>query len=147
MRAVIDTNVWVSGTLNPSGGPARILQAFTAHLFVAATTEPLLSELSSVLARPRIARKYGISGRDASELVALIRSRAEVVETVGTVHLCRDPDDDLVLETAMVGQCTFVVSRDEDLTRAEDLKFTLSAHGIELVTVRQFLDRIDRKMA
>lgn len=61
VRAVIDTNVWISAVLNPFGLPARIRQAFTAGDFHAVVSEPLLTELVEVLARPRIKDKYGLA--------------------------------------------------------------------------------------
>jgi putative PIN family toxin of toxin-antitoxin system len=61
MRVVIDTNVWVSALLNPHGFPARILQAFRDRQFEVVVSHTLLTELRSVLRRPRILRKYQIS--------------------------------------------------------------------------------------
>jgi len=40
-----------------------------------------------------------------------------MVSIEGRLKLCRDPRDDMILETAIVGKATHIVSRDEDLTR------------------------------
>lgn len=58
--ALFDTNVWVSALLNPSGIPARLITRWTQGDFTVVTSLPLLEELSEVLSRPRLKRKYQI---------------------------------------------------------------------------------------
>ena len=58
LRAVVDTNVWVSGFLNPHGAPARLRLAYRQGKFIAVTSEPLLAELAEVLTRPKLTSKY-----------------------------------------------------------------------------------------
>jgi uncharacterized protein len=142
-RAVVDTNVWVSGLLKPSGWPGRIRRGLEAGRFALVTSEPLLSELSKVLSRPRIIRRFGVHPTDTAALLSLIRERAEIVTITRTVALCRDPDDDIVLETAMVGHADTVVTRDDDLKGDSGLLEALVAHGIEVLTVRRFLEAIE----
>ena len=62
-----------------------------------------------------------------------------MVNVEGCLKLCRDPRDDRVLETAIVGKATHIVSRDEDLTRDLDLVRELEVQGIKIVTVNIFL--------
>lgn len=138
-RVVVDTNVWVSALLNRYGYPAQILSALQAGRFTVLISEPLLEEFAEVLSRPRIARKYGVAQEDIAELVALLRERGIAVTVTGSVQLCRDPDDDVVLETAFLGKADLVVSRDEDLKGDEDLVRFLRAAGIEIMSVKRFL--------
>src|SRR5687767_8550681 len=112
---VIDTSVWVSAILTPSGPPGRIVRAFVEGRIQVVMSEYLFAELGEVLERPRIKRRH-TDRDDASELLSLLRSRARMVVTSGTIHACRDAKDDLILETAIVGQAQYLVSRDEDLT-------------------------------
>jgi uncharacterized protein len=99
IKVVIDTNVWVSALLNPSGFPARLRTAFENGLFTPILSEPLVKELIEVLHRPRIRNKYGLDENDIRELLILIDERAESVLLSGTVDICRDKDDNLVIET------------------------------------------------
>ena len=142
MRVVVDTNVWVSAVLNPAGPPAKVPAALSHGTFTLVTSEPLLAELAEVLARPRFAQRYGVTGSDISSLLGLLRERAEVIPVTGTVRLCRDPDDDVVIETARNGAADTMVSRDDDLKRDWELVRLLAAEGIEVLSVRQFLDRL-----
>jgi len=45
----------------------------------------------------------------------------------------------MVLETAIIGRATYIVSRDEDLTRDMDLVRELETQRIQIVTVNNFL--------
>jgi uncharacterized protein len=143
MRAGVDTNVWVSGTLSPRGRPAEIRQALKRGEFTLVTSRTLLVELAEVLARPRIARKYSITAEDIEQLVALLVGRAEIVDVSGAVQLCRDPDDDVVLETAVNGHADVLVTRDEDMSRDLDLVALLEQRGIRVLTVQHFLDELE----
>ena len=141
-RAVVDTNIWVSALLNPDGAPARILAAFLAGRFELVVSEPLLLEMTAVLLRPRIVRRHGLGRDDVESFVALLRAGAHVVTTTGAVRLCRDPDDDAVIETALRGRADALVTRDDDLKGAQEVAVALAAAGIPVLTVRQFLDTL-----
>ncbi len=145
MRAVVDTNVWISAVLNPTGAPAAVRLALQRQQFTLVTSEPLLAEVALVLARPRFAHRYGVTPADIADLVALLRERAEVVPVTGAVHLCRDPDDDVVIETALNGRADAVVSRDDDLKAASDVAAILSERGIAVLTVRRFLAALENE--
>ena len=142
-RAVVDTNVWVSALLSPTGGPGRVLEALEAGEFIFVTSEPLLAELAEVLRRPRIARKYLLTDSGVDAFVSRLRRRAILMPVSGAVHLCRDPDDDLVIETAAVGQANVLVTRDDDLKGDPELVRLLRAAGLDVLSVRRFLAELD----
>lgn len=146
MRAVVDTNVWISAVLNPVGPPAAVRTALRQGQFTLVTSEPLLAELARVLARPRFARRYGIRPADIGTLVALLRERAEIVPVSGALHLCRDPDDDLVIETAVNGGADALVTRDDDLKAACEIAAALSERGLAVLTVRRFLAALQSEL-
>jgi predicted nucleic acid-binding protein len=73
----------------------------------------------------------------------LLVRRSQVVLPTGALRECRDPDDDLILETALLGQARYAVSRDDDIKRDRDLIKHLQAHGVAILSVQQFLDKLD----
>jgi putative PIN family toxin of toxin-antitoxin system len=60
IRAVIDTNVLVSGLLSPAGNEALILLAIHQGLMHPCFSEDILEEYAAVLARPKF---YVSAGR------------------------------------------------------------------------------------
>jgi putative PIN family toxin of toxin-antitoxin system len=139
VRVVIDTNVWVSALLNRLGRPADVLTAYREGRFTLVTAKPLLEEIRDVLTRPRLAQKYGFTSADADELLGLMRQRASVVTVTALARVCRDPDDDVVLGTAIVGKADAVVTRDEDISRDPASLQHLADAGIRVLTVQKFL--------
>lgn len=88
VRAVIDTNIWVSSFLNPSGSPAKLRKAFEKGIFHVVISEAIIEEIADVLTRPKIKDKYGISESDIRELLVLIEERADHVLLSGNVSVC-----------------------------------------------------------
>lgn len=137
---LVDTNVWVSTLINPHGYPARLKAAWAQGQFEAVVSILLLDELAEVLARPRIRIKYGLDDQEISEFLRLLAARSRRVTPQGQLHVCRDPDDDLILETALLGQASYAVSRDDDMKRNQDLIAQMEAHGVKVLSVQQFVD-------
>lgn len=52
MRVVVDTNILVSGVLNPHGPPGRIVNAILVETFTVLYDDRILSEYRAVLAQP-----------------------------------------------------------------------------------------------
>jgi uncharacterized protein len=140
--AVIDTNVWVSAFLTPHGHPAHIYSAAKQQSFFPVTSEPLLAELAEVLSRPRLMKVHGEPLQQIANFVSGLMRLSLLVPVTGSLALCRDPDDDVLLETALAGHAPYIVSRDEDLTRDLDLHEAATRLGIQLVTVAQFLQEL-----
>jgi uncharacterized protein len=142
MRAVVDTNIWISAFINPHGYPARIYAAARMGKFEPVTSRPLLDELAQVLARPRLQRTCRLSTQHVDVFVTKIEAASTLAPVTGTLALCRDPDDDVLLETAINGRAVYIVSRDEDLTRDPALHEAATLYGIQIVTVARFLPRL-----
>ena len=76
IRAVIDTNVLVSGLLSPAGKEALILLAIHQGLVHPCFSEEILEEYAAVLARP-FARDSHESLRDEHVLVLHVVGKVE----------------------------------------------------------------------
>jgi len=142
VRAVIDTNIWVSALLNPSGYPARLRKAFEEGLIEVVISEPILREITDVLSRPRIKDKYGVADADIQEFLVLIEERSEHVLVSGDVRICRDKDDDLIIETAVKGKVKYLVTWDDDVKTDTKVSDFLSQSNISPISVAKFLKLI-----
>lgn len=136
---LLDTNVWVSAFLNKQGIPARLVQAWFDGTIDIVIALPILEEIGDVLRRPRIKKKYQIREEEIIQYLRLIAAGAAVVRVAGTLKLCRDPDDDVVLETAIAGGAKYLVTRDDDLKRDLDLIRQMKEHGVRVMSVSRFL--------
>lgn len=146
VRVVIDTNnMGVSALLNPSGYPAMLRKAFEDQLFEVVISEPILKEIAEVLSRPSIKNKYGITETDIKELLILIEERSEHILVSGKFSVCRDKDDDLIIETAVKGNAKYLVTRDDDIKTDTKVSAFLSQSGISTISIAKFFKIITLK--
>lgn len=116
MKAVVDTNVLVSGVLSPDGGPAAVLEAWRKERFQLVTSASLVDELRQVLARPQIADRLGWSAEERQQFVAAFEENAVIVAPeIAVDAVTDDPADNRVLEAALAGEVDFIVSGDRHL--------------------------------
>ena len=143
--ALLDTNVWVSAFLKPAGPPGQVITRWRRNDLIVVTSLSQLAEIAEVLSRPRLIRRFEYSAREIETFVRLIAGRANVVQTSGELKICRDPDDDEILEAAIRGKAPYLVTRDDDLKRDLDLIKVARRYGVRVVSVRQFLRRLSRQ--
>jgi putative PIN family toxin of toxin-antitoxin system len=111
-RWVFDTNVIVSALLFDTSVPGRAFFHALNSGRILASREMLL-ELQEVLSRKKFEKYVTPDERDAF-LVALTRA-AEVIEVRERLQVCRDPDDNKVLELAVTGAAGAIITGDTDL--------------------------------
>jgi putative PIN family toxin of toxin-antitoxin system len=140
LRVVLDTNVYVSGTILSYRTPFEILQAWRRHEYVLVTSEAIIAELERVLRYPRIRDRYTIGEEDIVRLVTSLRADALVVP--GDYQLSGvspDPEDDKFLACALEAQANCIVTGDPDL-------LVLKCYtGVDILQPREFLQRVRSK--
>lgn len=115
MRAIIDTNVLVSGFLWRNAPHALLEHVRTGELTLV-ISPALLAELADVIGRSKFDTILVRSNTSRSHTLDELRRLAEVVESPPLPQpVCRDPDDDAVLAAAIAGQVDLIVSGDNDL--------------------------------
>ena len=144
VKAVIDTNIWVSSLLNPFGFPARLRTSFEDGDFNIVISVSMLEELADVLNRPKIKDKFKIEEEDIAKLLFLIEDRAEDVNISGNVTICRDKDDDIIIETAIKGKAEYLVTRDDDIKFDRKVSSFLSQDGVTVISLSKFLSLISK---
>ncbi len=132
LRVVIDTNIVVRGILSSSGASAALLDAVWRGECALILSREALNEIHRVLSRPRFVDRYGVSRRQRQRLVTRLYGLAFLVQTEGRLALCRDPRDDYLIEMALLGQATHLVSEDEDLHGDPDLVEFLRRSGVQV---------------
>jgi predicted nucleic acid-binding protein len=103
--------VIVAAVRSASGASRGLLEAMHAGRLIGVVSVPLLLEYEAVLSRPEHLRARDLS---LDEVDAILDGLAGVMEHV-VLHylwrpLLRDGDDDMVLETAINGRATAIVT-------------------------------------
>jgi putative PIN family toxin of toxin-antitoxin system len=111
MRVVLDTDVVVAGVVSPTGASRRLLIAAADGRFELLVSVPLMLEWEAVLKRPAILRAAKGSAPDMDVVLDQLAAAGTAVD----LHFlwrsrARDPDDDMVLETAINGRATAIVT-------------------------------------
>lgn len=127
-RVVFDTNILFSA-VGWSGNPHQCVQAARRGKCLSLTCEPILAELAE-----KLCLKRGMEVRQAAEIGDEIRAFSQVVAITGTLRVVdSDPDDDPVVECALVGAAQFIVSGDHHL-------LALGAwQGVQITRAAEFL--------
>ncbi|HLD57876.1 MAG TPA: putative toxin-antitoxin system toxin component, PIN family, partial [archaeon] len=72
--------------------------------------------------------------------LAIVCEVAAVVETSGAINVIKeDPDDNVILESAIVAGANFIVSGDPDLLNLKEF------NGIKIVKPREFVEIFNKK--
>jgi len=135
VRAVLDTNVLVSGLVAEHGLPRQILDAWLEGRYILVTSLYLIEELIHVLSYPRIAERIRLDDAELAAILAALLFKAEVVP--GQLRLpgvTRDPKDDAVVACAKEGEADVIVSGDQDLLVLGEYE------GIRVVTPRRYVE-------
>ena len=115
MRIVADTNTALSGLLW-QGPPRRLIDLARERVLTLCTSIALLAELAEVIGRPKFAARVHAAGLSAADLVQDYADLADItVPAPLSEPVCRDPDDDLALATALAAEASLIVSGDRDL--------------------------------
>ena len=114
MRLVLDTNV-VASALLWGGRPSVLLQAARGRRLQLFTSAPLLAELSDVLGRRKFERKIAAAQLSIDQIVDRYAQLALVVRPVPMARIAPDPDDDVVIGTALAARADFIVTGDRQL--------------------------------
>ena len=109
MNLVLDTNVLISAFIAKGLCHTLVEQCFRLHSAI--TSEFIINEL-----REKLTGKFKYSDQDIVAVESLLRSRMQIVEpSLLESNVCRDPEDDMILATALAGNAICIITGDKDL--------------------------------
>lgn len=140
MRAILDTNVYISFLLTPSPGrvPARILAHATLHRFQLCVSGEQLAELvRAVSAKPFLASH--IDATDLEAFATRLRRDADFLDELplATPGVVRDAKDDYLIAHALAANADYIVTGDRDLLDLERV------NEVHIVTPTEFLTLLE----
>jgi putative PIN family toxin of toxin-antitoxin system len=142
VKVVLDTNIWVSSLIASSRTAAAIVDEWRAGRFSVIISEQQLFEIYDVFTRPKFLAGYQIRKQEIEDLALLISRRAERITLRGSVKLCRDPDDNVIIESAVRGKATYLITGDKDIVEDDKVRSYLFQHSVSLIAPSEFLSVI-----
>lgn len=130
MRAVLDTNVFVSG-IHWSGSSEKVLRAWFLKRFELVASIEIVGEITETLA----SFKIPMGKEDILWWERLITGKSVMVEPKYKASIVKDdPDDNKFIEAALEGMAEYIVSKDNHLLKI------VSFRGVQMVTPDRFLE-------
>jgi len=130
MRLVLDTNIYISHLLAPNSAPDLVVQhAFRNHEVLMSAA--LLAELERTLSRDKF--DVYVSRADRRKFLHKLYKNTKPTAIIQHISICRDPNDNAVLELAVNGEAEIIISGDKDLLVLHPFK------GISILKSADFL--------
>jgi putative PIN family toxin of toxin-antitoxin system len=135
MRLVLDTNIVLSAFLW-EGRPAELLDSVDGKDVILFTSASLMAELADVLSRTKFVRKIAASPFSIEYFMELYARSAVAVIPRSVPRIAPDPDDDIVIGTALAAEADFIVTGDRALLSV------VQYEGVRIVSVSEVLKAI-----
>jgi putative PIN family toxin of toxin-antitoxin system len=130
MRIVLDTNILVSGLLQPFGPSGQIVRLVASGELVLCHDPRILAEYREVLLR----KKFRFDPERVSALLEEIMANGIPVAARPLAIRLPDPDDEPFLEIALTGAVQCLVTGNAKHYPAE------ARHGVEVHSPRSFIE-------
>lgn len=145
IRAVFDTNVFISALFNPKRPPAQLLELALQGKIKLIISPHLLGEIERVLTYPRVQKllkKRKTTPREVKEVIfKTIKIAIWAPGNLNIEAIPEDPDDALVLACALEAHADVIVSCGHHLL---DLK---NYQGIDIVSPSELLKMLEHYKA
>lgn len=110
-RVVFDTNILISAVLSPTGKPFQCTALAKRGIITSITCEEILAEF-----KEKLIFKLKYESEKAESLIQEIRAYSNVIKINNTLKIVNDdPDDDMVVECAILGQANYIITGDRHL--------------------------------
>lgn len=127
--AVFDTNILISALLSTNGSPFRCLALAKIGQIQAVTCEEILNEF-----RDKLISKFQFSQEMAQTAVFEVRSFSRLVEISKELKAVpADPNDDMVIECAVVSGASHIVTGDKHLLALGEYQSIAIIKATELI--------------
>lgn len=139
VRAVIDTNLFVSGLFANQGYTYQLQELWLAGAFELVVSEQILNEIRRTLQKPQIKQRLLLQDGEETVITELIRAKATIVtaDRYQTDKIIEDPTDNKFLACALEAGARYVVSGDNHLLALKHF------HRIQIVDAKTFVEKIE----
>ena len=139
LKAVVDTNLFISGLFGKGSLSAKLQDLWINQDFELVTSIEIMKEVSRVLQYPRIREKFHPKDEAIKRFFRLVFRKAAITKDIyKTDRISDDPSDNKFLACALEGKADFIVSRDPHLRNLKQF------HGIKIIDVKGFIEEVKR---
>ena len=133
MRLTLDANIIVRAAIRPAGPAGAVLELATrpGNRFV--LSQAILDEVRRVLGYERIRKLSGFTPQEEDDFVSSLAELAEVIAVEDVPSVCSDPDDDVVVATAVAGGSDVLCTLDRHLRHPLVVAYC-ATHSIRVLT-------------
>jgi len=140
LKAVIDTNLFISGLFAKDSLSAQLQDLWINQDFELVTSIEIIKEISRVLNYPRIKEHFKPKDKTTKRFFRLIFRKAIISKDIyHTDKIVDDPTDNKFLACALEKKADYIVSRDPHLRNLKHY------HGIQIVDAATFIEKVKRK--
>ena len=116
LKVVFDSTTLVSAFLRKGGATGALLERAVQGEYELYLSEVIIEETRHVLLnREHLRLHFSYTNLDVEEYVTLLRASVRLVSNLPTITVCRDPNDDIIIATAIAAGASHLVARDKDL--------------------------------
>ena len=140
LRAVVDTNLFISGLFAKDTVSARLQDLWINQDFDLVTSIEIIKEVSRVLYYPRIQERFKPKEDTIRRFFRLIFRKAIIAKDIyRTDRVVDDPTDNKFLACALEKKADYIVSRDPHLRNIKHY------HGIQIIDATAFIEKVEEK--
>ena len=140
LRAVIDTNLFVSGLFARDSVSAQLQDLWINQDFELVTSIEIIKEISRVFNYPRIKERFNPTEDNIRRFFRLIFRKAIISKVIYQIDkVADDPTDNKFLACALEKKADYIVSRDPHLRNLKHY------HGIQIVDATTFIEKVKGK--
>jgi putative PIN family toxin of toxin-antitoxin system len=109
LKVVLDTKVFISAYLSPNGTAGRMWRAARRRRYQLVTSPYIVAEVA------RILRRFKWSEKNIGRRLKQISRAADIIQPTTSLQVVRDPKDNPIVECAVDGNASMIISLDKDL--------------------------------
>ena len=135
IRVVIDTNLWISFII--SNRINQLEPILSSNKIKLLFSEKLIEEIRETIKKPKLCKYF--DEYSFNEMLGVFEPFIELIDVTSKMKVCRDSNDDFLLELAKDGNANYLVTGDNDLLVIEKSGLT------EILKISDFLDKLTKE--
>lgn len=133
-KYVIDTNVIISRLMIPNSNPTKAVQ-YVLNNGMLLLSDEIIEEIDKILFKSKFDKYLSLESRKLF-LEGLIMI-AQKIDIDTQIEVCRDPKDNKILEAAVSGKASIIITGDQDL-------LVIRSYGnIDILSPTDFMEQLN----